>query len=60
MIKEESIGHEIASIQDDGWEHVEEEYVGCQWGGTVATLKENKADDKSNNDEKTRFREKGR
>ncbi len=60
MIEKESIGHEIAGIQDDGWEHVEEEYVGCQWSSSIATLEEDKSDDKSNNDEKTRFRENGR
>jgi len=31
MIKEEPIGHEITGIQDDGWEHVEEEGSGRKW-----------------------------
>lgn len=33
VLKERAGGHEVAAVQDDGWEHVEEEDVGAEDGG---------------------------
>lgn len=33
ILKERPGGHEVAAVEDDGWEHVKEEDVGAEDGG---------------------------
>ena len=54
MIKEQSVRHKVASIEDDGRQHEEEEDVGCQRGGRVLRCEEEEEpDDDSHHNEET-------
>ena len=35
MVEEQPVGHEVAGVQDDGRQHVDEECVGGQGGGDL-------------------------
>ena len=57
MIEKESIGHEITGIEDNGWQHVEEESRRRQWGNPSAIrVEEQQANHNADNDQKTGFR----
>lgn len=58
VIKEETVGHEIASIQDNGRKHVQEEDIGGErrHGGRVG-VEEQEADEDAENDKHAGFRE---
>ena len=52
MIEKQSVGHEVASVQNDGRQHEEEEDVGGEGGGRVLGGQEEKEpDDDSDHDE---------
>ena len=58
MIKEQSVRHEVAGIQDDRRQHEEEEDVRGQCGGRVLRGEEQEEpDDNSHNNEETGLRE---
>ena len=58
MIEKQSVGHEVASVQNDGRQHEEEEDVGGEGGGRVLRgEEEEEADDDTDDDEEARLRE---
>lgn len=58
MVEEQPIGHEVAGVQDDGRQHVQEERVGRQRGDVdAARLEQQQADDHADGDQQAGLRE---
>jgi len=58
MVEEQPIGHEVASVQDDGRQHVQEERVGGQGRHVdAARLEQQEADDYADGDQQAGLRE---
>jgi len=58
MVEEQPIGHEIAGVQDDGRQHVQEERVGRQRRDVdAARLEQQQADDHADGDQQAGLRE---
>ena len=54
VVKEQTIRHEVSSVQDDGRQHVQEEDVGGQGGRRViGGQEEQEADQDTDDDQKT-------
>lgn len=54
MVEEQPIGHEVAGVQDDRRQHVQEERVGRQRRYVdAARLEQQQADDHANGDQQT-------
>lgn len=58
MVEEQPIGHEVAGVQDDGRQHVQEERVGGQRRHVdAARLEQQEADDYADGDQQAGLRE---
>lgn len=58
MVEEQPIGHEVAGVQDDGRQHVQEERVGCQRRYMdAARLEQQQTDDHADGDQQAGLRE---
>lgn len=58
MIEEQPIGHEVAGVQDDGRQHVQEERVGRQRRNVdAARLEQQQTDDYADGDQQAGLRE---
>ena len=54
MVEECAIGHEIAGVEDNRWQHVEEEGGRCQWQHPDAVrVEEQQSDGDADHDEQT-------
>lgn len=58
MVEEQPIGHEVAGVQDDGRQHVQEKRVGGQRRHVdAARLEQQEADDHTDGDQQAGLRE---